>query len=442
MKPSLSPASLSASLPPLAPGGRYALAYSGGLDSTVLLHLLRSAKLPLRAVHVHHGLRPEADAWAEHCREQCAALNVPFELRRVQVSRRDELGLEAAARAARYAALAETLAPADVLLTAQHQDDQAETVLLQLLRGAGPQGLAGMPALSLLGQARFARPLLAHTRAELRRYAEQYRLRWVEDPSNEEPTIKRSHLRQRLLPELERAWPGSSAALARGARLQAEASELLDELAQVDYARCAVASSPAVSVAALRALGPSRQRNLLRYWLAQQGLPAPASVHLEQALREVIGARADADPCLRWSGAELRRYRDGLYALASLPASPQATLRWNPPQTLRLPPGCGELRARRAAGKGLLLPSGSLPEVHFALGGERLKPVGDRHHRSLKQLCQAAGVPPWVRGRMPLIYVDGKLAAIADRWLAQDFAARRGQRGWLLEWRDPPPGWR
>ncbi|MGH8035723.1 MAG: tRNA lysidine(34) synthetase TilS, partial [Lysobacterales bacterium] len=320
---------LCAALPRLAAGGHYVLAYSGGLDSTVLLHLLHIARLPVKAVHVHHGLRPEADRWAEHCRAQCADLNIPFELRRVNITGQSELGLEAAARAARYAALAQSLGPQDVLLTAQHQDDQAETVLLQLLRGAGPHGLAGMPALASFGAVRFARPLLGYTRAELEAYAKCHGLRWVEDPSNHDPAIKRSHLRQHLLPEIERQWPGSAGALARSARLQAEAAELLGDLAQADATLCTIAGSKALSVAALNMFKPVRQRNLLRHWLAKQQLPLPAAVHLDQVLSEVLLARADANPCLRWPGAELRRYRDSLYAMPPLPPAPTASIPWD-----------------------------------------------------------------------------------------------------------------
>ncbi len=437
----MTPDAVRAALPRLAAGGRYVLALSGGLDSTVLLHLLHSAGLPLAAVHVQHGLHPDADDWAEHCRQLCARLRVPFEERRVMVARQSELGLEAAARAARYAALRAALRPGDVLLTAHHQDDQAETVLLQLLRGAGPRGVAAMPVLAGFGEARLCRPLLGCTRAQLRQYADQHALRWVEDPSNANAAIKRSYLRQRLLPELENQWPGSMGALARSARLQAEAAELLGELARADAALCAGVGAGTLSVARLRSLSPVRQRNLLRHWIEAQALPLPAAVHLEQALRNVLAARADATPCLHWPGGELRRYRDALFAMPPLPPAPKMSLRWDLQSPLSLPAGCGRLNARRAKGKGLRLPHDIQLEIRFARGGERLRPAGSRHHRTLKQLSQTAGVPPWVRERMPLLYHAGELIAVADRWLAEAVSTRRSQTGWRLEWSGAPPGW-
>lgn len=420
-------------LPPPPPCARVWIACSGGLDSTVLLHRLHAQGLRnLRAVHIHHGLQAAADGWVRHVRAQCRALGVPLTVRRVQVAADHGEGPEAAARAARYAAFASLLRSGDLLVTAHHRDDQAETVLLRALRGSGIHGLAAMPALAPLGAAQLWRPLLALSRRQLRDYAEAHALRWIEDPHNADPRYARSWLRAELMPRLLPHWPQAVDSLARLAGRAAEATELLDALAQQDL--LALRRGGALSIAGLLALSPARRRNALyRAWCAQW--PAPSQAQLQALEREVLEARDDAQPCLRHEHGELRRYRDDLYLLPALPPRPPAGWQRDWPRQRRgveLPDGLGRLQLARAPVQPLRL--------RFARGGERLRPDGDAHTRGFKALCQARGLPVWVRERMPLVYArDGgneELIAIAGYWRN----ARAAASGLDFRWQTTLPG--
>lgn len=416
------------SLPPHSPKARVWVAFSGGLDSTVLLHALHAQGVPnLRAVHVHHGLQAAADDWVRHARRFCRELGVPLTVRRVTVRAQRGEGPEAAAREARHAALAALLRPGDLLLTAHHRDDQAETVLLRALRGAGIAGLAAMAPVRPCGRGQLARPLLNHARAELQAYAETQGLRWIEDPHNRDSRYARSLLRHEILPRLSAHWPQAGVQLARLATRAGEAAQLLAELAALDLASARTAGG--LSIAALRALSPARRRNALYHgWLGAYALP-PSTQQLEQLDRELLGARGDAQPCLVHAQGEVRRYRDQLYWLPGLPPVPDGVLHW-PARRRRcaLPDGIGTLQASRVPPVALT--------VRFARGGERLRPERDRHTRSLKALCQDAGVPVWVRQRLPLVCENETLIAIAGYWRS----ARAAELGLAFHWQTALPG--
>lgn len=414
--------------PDTGPGARIWVAYSGGCDSTALLHLLAAAKTPgLCAVHVHHGLQVCADAWVRHCRALCGQWQVPLRVLRVRVIAAGE-GPEAAARAARYAALARLLAPGDVLVTAHHRDDQAETVLFRALRGTGIPGLGAMRPSEPFAAGLLWRPLLDVGRSQLRAYAQKRNLSWIEDPHNEDPRLARVFLRRQILPQLRTHFPAVNQSLARLARHAQATEPLLEALAFMD-AESATAGD-ALLVPQLNALDDARRRNLLYHVWRRLGLPPPDETWYARLEREVLDARADAEPVLSCGGGEARRYRQGLYLMRSLPPPPgDAELEWTRGRRLLLPAGCGELRLRRR------LPAVAVA-VRFARGGERLRPQGSRHRRTLKQLCQAAGVPPWLRTRMPLVYLDGELAAIAGWWRSDRAVAL----GFLPEWRHELPG--
>lgn len=405
------------------PAGRYAVAYSGGLDSHVLLHALSRCGVGLTALHVHHGLSPNADLWAEHCQAQCRALSVPCSVLRVYVAP-DGSGREAAARNARYAALEQALGQGDILFTAHHQNDQAETLLLMLMRGAGVAGLAAMPPSRPFGDGLLARPLLGLPRATLRRYAEQHGLSWVDDESNFDTSLDRNYLRHELLPRLRQRWPAAERSVARSAAHLAEAGELLTELAATDLVKACGARSGTLSVNALQTLTPPRRRNLLRHWLREQGLPLPDTLHLRHIEQEVLPARPDAEPRVRWPGAEVRRYRDDLYALPPLVPAPATELPWTMTEPLMLPDG-RTLTADAATGSGLSTArcAGARVTVRFRAGGERCAPAGRRHTHELKKLFQEAGVPPWERERVPLLFVDDRLAQVVGYWICEPFAA-------------------
>ncbi len=419
-----------------------AVAYSGGRDSSVLLHaavgLRRDGRIgSLRALHVDHGLHPDAPRWRAHCETTCAALGVAFTSTVVDARPRAGESPEAAAREARYAALGRWLAPGEWLLTAHHLDDQAETLLLQLLRGAGLAGLAAMPARAPFAGGWLVRPLLALGRDALAAYAARHALAWCEDPGNDAVAHDRNYLRHVVLPQLAERWPATATCLARSAAHCAEAAGLLDALAGDDLAAAGVSpGAPTLPLDALLPLPAARRRLLLRHWLAALGLPPPGQRVLARIESEMLGAAADRNPCVAWPGAELRRYRATLYAQAPMPGAADRVARdWDPTGPLELP--WGTLRTRAVRGEGLdrtRLAAGRVV-VTARAGGERLRLQG-RPTRPLKKLLQEAGVPPWRRARLPLVWIDGSLAAVADLWVAADFAAAPDVPGVALEWRD------
>lgn len=417
------------------PDARLCVALSGGVDSAALLaacaELRAGPSTPgVRAIHVHHGLQPEADDWQVHCDALCRRLGVPLDVVRLALAPRRGESVEAEARAARYAALAGRLAPGEALLTAHHQDDQLETVLLQLFRGAGVAGLAAMPAAAPLGPGLHLRPLLGCGRAVIEAYVREAGLECVLDPMNAATRFDRSFLRLEITPRLRRRWPAVARSAARSARHLAEAQSLLDELAARDAG--SVADGECLAVAPLRALSRPRQANLLRWWLRERGLRPLSSARLASVLDDLLPARPDADPLLRWAGGELRRYRGRLYALQPLPVLPrdwQQDIR--PGGTVELPGGLGRVGLLRGAAPGLSdeAVSGSLL-LRSRRGGDRLRPFGEAHSRTLAELCQAQGVPPWQRGRLPVLVADGRVIAIGERWLEAQAADPAG--GWRL----------
>jgi tRNA(Ile)-lysidine synthase len=422
---------------PLA--AHYWVAFSGGVDSHVLLDLLaehrRQLSGSLAAVHVDHQIQQCSGDWAVHCRAVCEQLNVKFHLLRVEGKARRGESPEAAARAARYRVLAEWLPNEAVLITAQHRDDQAETLLLQLFRGAGPRGLAAMPAESPLGRGRLLRPLLRVSREAIVSYARQRGLRWIEDPSNNDTRYDRNLLRQRIMPRLTQHWPGLTTVLSRAADHQADQLELAEDLAELDYRGCR-AGSGRVSQSALQQLSPPRQRNVLRYWLAQAGLPLPSRALLERIRVELLLGRSDARPVVHWPGAEVRRFRDRLYCMAPLPRHHAGDVyRWDCRQALKLPRVGGVLSATAVPGDGLWLPDqDTVLEVRFRQGGESLRPAGRRHHHRLKKLFQEWGVPEWERNRVPLVYRHEQLLAVAGFCVCEGAQAGSEQTGLVLRW--------
>jgi tRNA(Ile)-lysidine synthase len=423
---------------PAAPA--YWVAYSGGMDSHVLLDLMQHARERLSgtlgAVHVDHQLHSQSGDWEIHCRAVCRELGVAFHALQVSAHARPGESPEAAARTARYRGLADWLVRDAVLLTAQHLDDQAETLLLQLLRGAGPRGLAAMPARARFGRGWLVRPLLSVPRADIEAYARRQRLRWVEDPSNTDLRYHRNLLRHSLMPELRQHWPGVAGVLARAAAHQADQLELAEALAREDMQGCARRAGRCLSRRALAALSVARQRNLLRHWIAANGLRLPSQAVLERIVSDAVAGRDDAVPLVQWPEGEVRRYRDLLYLMAPLP-EPDLQQRWvwDLRAPLALEAAGGDLSAQPAVGAGLAMPApDSRIEVGWRQGGEWLQPAGQPHRHALKKLFQQWGVPHWERARTPLLYIDGRLAAVAGLCVAEGYQARPGERAFELHW--------
>lgn len=418
----------------------YQVAYSGGLDSHVLLHALAQLRgeldVSIGAVHVNHGLQAMAADWGQHCRQVCAALEVPFVLLETNATAARGESPEAAARNARYAALADWLPDSNCLLTAQHQDDQAETLLLQLLRGSGVSGLAAMPRSAALGAGVHLRPLLDVSRDALHGYALAHGLCWVEDPSNADTAFDRNYLRQQVLPVLRQRWPAVSASLSRSAAHCAEAAELLEELADGELQALA-GERNTLSLARLLALPPLRQRNAVRHWIRQATAAVPSAAVLARIFNDVIGSRPDSEPCVCWGRFEMRRFREQLFLLPRSQLLQQAeAVNWALGEPLQLPRAGGVLTAEPVTGNGLraaAVAAGNV-RVDWRRGGERCRPAGRGHHHSLKKLFQEQGIPPWERSRIPLIYIQDQLAAVAGLWVCEPFQAGSAERGFAINW--------
>ena len=422
---------------------RWCVALSAGLDSTVALHSLSrilgpASRRQLRALHVHHGLYPDADTWTEAARANARNLGCSFQVLQVSVKRAGGQSLEDCARRARYQALAGALSPGEILVTGHHQDDQLETVMLQLMRGAGVAGLAGMPVLAGFGPGQHYRPLLDYPREALLAWAQNEALEWIEEPSNQDLRFDRNYLRHQVLPLLKQRWPVAARAASRSARYCAQAQDLLTQLAAEDLLRCAKGDE--LLVPGLLALDSARLANLLRHWVTLRGLPTPPAHVLELVRDQVLAAREQALPCLAWKGGEIRRHRDRLFALEGVPDVPTGVTQWSGDTPLVLPCGLGHLSLVSTQGPGLdedALRGGRM-EIRFRQGGERLRLVGRQGSRGLRELFQEYAVLPWIRGHIPLLYVDDRLAAVGTLWVDQAFATTEGRPALSLRWEEGP----
>jgi len=415
------------------PAPHYLLALSGGLDSVVLLHAVAQIRSDsffnsclFQVIHVHHGLQDEADDWALQCQNLCASLSLPCLVERVDARPQGSEGVEAAAREARYAAFARHLQPQGVLLTAHHQNDQAETLLLRLLRGSGLSGLAAMAECRSFAQGFLLRPLLSLPRRALATYAEKQGLVWLEDPSNHSLDYDRNYLRHQILPRLSERWLGAVKTLSRATELVAESNELLQELAVYDLARLSQRDADVVleslPLAELKKLSEPRLNNLLRYWLAQLKLPTPSQAQLKRVKRELLLAKADRQPLVDWAGVELRRYDGRIYAMSPLPPlDGSKRYRWTLSEPLLIDGLAEPLSVELLSEIRLLLPESNEVEVAFRQGGEQFHLAGRGMSKPLKTLFQEAKVLPWQRHRLPLIFIAGQLAAVVGLGVAQAF---------------------
>ena len=426
---------------PPAPGP-VLVGFSGGLDSTVLLHLLAAdvevRDRGLRAVHVHHGLAAQADDWAAHCQRRCDALTVPLQVVRVDVDRDTGLGLEAAARQARYRAFDQVLGAGELLALAHHRDDQAETFLLRALRGSGVDGLRAMPAWRPLGRGWLWRPLLEQPRDALLAYARGTGLDWVEDPANTAGDHDRNHLRLHVMPLLRQRWPHAGAMLARSAGLAAEAASLLADGDAAALAGASTTQPQVLDVARLLQLPRERRARVLRLWLERLGLPPLPGEGVARIEAGLLGPAGDRIPEFAWAGAVVRRWRDLLHASHASPALPSAyQAQWDGCAPLLLPTGDTlELEGLPAAAAP---PGKPFPlTIRARQGGERITLPGRSHSHALRNLLQEMDVPPWVRERLPLLCAaDGSVLAAGDMVLADGFERHLTGRGLRLRWRCP-----
>jgi len=406
------------------PGQSVCAAFSGGLDSTVLLDILAGLReaqgFALSALHVHHGLSRNADRWAQACEAFAAARGVPIRVERVAVARGDPAGLEAAARAARHAAFAR--AGTDFVALAHHRDDQAETVLLQALRGTGVKGLAAMGEARAVAGAVWLRPLLDEPREALHGYAREAALAWVEDESNELTAFDRNFLRHEVMPVIERRFPQYRESLARLARHAAAADELLASVARDDAAR--LAAGEGLSAEGLGALDPARRANVLRHFLAAHGLAMPGEARLAEIARQLVSARGDARVLLLHGGRAIVRHR-GRVIVEAVPRKGAWEVSWHGERVVPLGEGRGEVRFAESAEEGIAAGLVAAGRWRFGprAGGERIRLRPGGPTRTLKNLLQEHAVPAWRRGRLPLLFDGDRLVWVPGIGIAADYRA-------------------
>jgi len=418
----------------VSPYRQLLVGFSGGLDSTVLLHRLkrwrdREPDVRLRAMHVHHGLSPHADAWVAHCEALCALWEIPLNVERVMLVE-EGLGVEAQARKARYAAFARSLLPGEALVTAQHLDDQCETFLLALKRGSGPAGLSAMPERAAFAGTELIRPLLGETRASLEAWAREYRLSWIEDESNQDDSYDRNFLRLRVMPLLTERWGHFTEATARSATLCAEQESLLDELLSEELAGLTSAEG-ALAIAPLEAMSAVRLAALLRRWLASRHAVMPSRAMLSRIWDEVAQARDDATPSVHLNGYEVRRYQGKLWWIKSRSSLSDVVLNWpSVENALVLPHGAGSVSLTNTGH--VRLPEADEPvTVRFKAGG-LLHIVGRNGGRKLKKIWQEHNVPPWLRDTTPLLFYGETLVAAAGVFITQEGWTDKGV---CFEWK-------
>ena len=401
------------------------VAYSGGVDSHVLLHLcanINHLKGKITAVYVDHGLQVEAESWGTHCEQISEGLGVRFLALSVDAVAAPGESPEEAARNARYAALKPLLANGDLSLLAQHGEDQLETVLLQLFRGSGLKGLSGMPESMAFGQGFLVRPLLDISKASIIEYAKNHALQWIEDPSNQHTHFDRNFLRNDIIPLLMQRWPSLGKTVSRSAKHCANAQSLIASLADDLLSAVINHNDNALCLSRLQSYSLLQQQLITRQWFQYLGLKMPSQDFVQRILEQVVAARDDADPALSTQGYSIRRYRDGLYCLKPTQNRLGGNLIW--------PSGDPLLNIADDVSYGVVESSSGIPRdlwqnsrvtVRFRSGGETICVPGRSGHHSLKKLYQEAGIPPWERTGMPLIYLDGKLAAVGEHWINAEF---------------------
>ncbi|GMR01505.1 MAG: tRNA lysidine(34) synthetase TilS [Gammaproteobacteria bacterium] len=429
---------------------KYVIAYSGGVDSLVLLHCFKQVDAVVRAVHVHHGLQAVADDWVTHCQQTCEQLDIPLDVIYVDAKQKQGTSPEESARNARYQALQDNLTEGECLVTAQHLNDQAETLLLQLFRTASTAGLSAMPAYRQFGEHVHIRPLLSFSRKEIESFAKQKNLHWVEDPSNQDVTYDRNFLRKDILPLLENRWPEVITQLSTVASLQSNNLQVLEDMAVIDLANahahvlstqknqfyvCVFEVVSMLSMEKLKQLSSPRLLNLLRYWIIVTLETQPTRNLLEEIEKSLIDSQQDANPDIVFSGYAFRKFQGNLYLLKTDAGSKvQNGLNWDPSSPLKLPDLNIQLKAIMSVDEGLnkKLLDESL-SICFRKGGEKFHPAGRRHSQSLKKLLQEANVPPWERDIIPLVYFEGELIAVGGLWVCKKFVVGEGESGWVVD---------
>ena len=430
----------------LADYSRIAVAFSGGLDSSVLLHSLASIpeyKERVFAIHVNHGLSPNSKSWIKHCEKFCRVLGVNFIPLTIELE--NSKTNENILRQARYEAFFSCLEKGDVLCTAHHQDDHIETILFRILRGTGIKGLAGIEKYSQIEGIDLIRPLISYSKKDLLDYGNKFKVNWIEDESNEDLSISRNFIRKKVIPNLKNDnWPEYKNSISYLSSKAKEANEILDEIAFLDLKRCASESLDRLSILKIRELSHARAMNVLFTWLGINTHLGVSNKITDQVYKSIVLASENSNPVVTFgkrgeSGSfQIRRFNNFLRHLPLTETeilSNKKVWKWNTNNPLELP--TGTLSMQLSLGKGI---STQLTEpgisIKGRIGGERCKPEGRSKSQKLKKLFQEYRVPPWVRDRIPLVYVGNQLAAVSDLWVCEEFVAKKDEKGIVLSWAD------
>ena len=401
------------------------IAYSGGIDSTVLLHAVSSVCAStghsLKAIHINHQLHADAQLWEQHCISKARLLNVAIETLKVDVAQYREHGIEGAAREARYQAFTDELTAHDVLLTAHHADDQIETVLLQLFRGTGVQGLAGCAQARTLGDALLMRPLLNVSRQDIDSYAQTHQLNWLDDPSNDSLLHDRNYLRHEIMPLLHSRWQGLRETIGRSAQWQDESANMLEYLASTDLSE-AIDENNLLTIEKIAKLDNVRLKNALRGWIRRSGCSIPSADVLERVINDAVYSREDCEACIRWQSNEIRKYRGCLYLRNVMSEhDPTQTYEWNLQQPLDILSPQMTLTSQQLEDFGVNVTGVDQLSVRFRVGGEVMRPRGRGCQKELKALFQEAGIEPWLRDRIPLLFDKQKLIFVWGHWISEGY---------------------
>lgn len=398
----------------------YLIAFSGGKDSHVLLHSMshlakqHPLHVHIRAIHADHGLQPASSQWAIHCRNICQQLDIELEIVTLDLTISPGESIEAVARTARYDAFKQLLKQHERLLTAHHQEDQAETLLLQLLRGAGVNGLAAMPEQIAFDKTYLKRPFLDIPHEAIQQYADQHQLQFIDDPSNTELKFDRNYLRHKIVPRLKQRWPATTKNLCRSSELQAEARTLLESYVSVDFQQCLNPQQNSLKLDALQTHPKLKQKAIIRYWLQQTQQPMPSAIVLEHIFTNLIHAKADANPLIKWHNYHIRRYQRHLYIVPTQQTvDDNATYYWDAQQDFHVPNSNQIIKAEQFLTiKSLLQATQKMLTIRFRKAGEKIYIAKRNQHLSLKKIMQTLNIPPWERSQVPLLFLDDELIAI------------------------------
>ncbi len=406
----------------------------------MLMHLMHCASqqsdFSLLALHLDHNIDSNSEKWMEFCKDFCVSRDIPFRSERLNQFNPSTRVPEHEARFARYSWLSGQIADGDLLLTGHHKNDQAETLMLNLMRGSGARGLSGIQEATPFGRVILVRPLLRYTKEQILEYATNHDLSYIHDPANDDLRYDRNYLRHLVLPALQERWEAAIENICRSAKHLSDSRTLLDELAEIDVASCRAIGSAFLSIGyqlkltELRKLSRARQINLIRFWIRSHSIPEPGRQTLDNFLNTAVEGSAEYSE-MDWEGYKLYLFQKNLYLTPNITLKPlEGKVKWNLKEPLVLEREGIKLIPTPVVGKGIDVNRLSLPvSVGFRKGGERFRMPGRQHSSKLKKLLQAHSIPPWERKMLPLIYDEEELVAVVPWQISDSYAAMSGQNG-------------